>query len=387
MPVLGARLVRIAAFGLAACALAAMVVQNAMVAGLADSDPDTAASLWPGHPRVQIAQANRRIAAATGAGRPVDPAAFALLEDAALAAPLEPQPFIVAGIRAQLGGQAEQADRAFAAARLRDPRSLPARYFLATSRLQRGDIEGLRDVAALTRLEPNGGKALVPYLADLARQPRAREGISTMFRSSPTLRNAVLSAMATDPGNAGIVLALGGTADPSSAPWLKTMIATLVANRRYAEARRLWERTAGTRYDGLFDADFRNGSALAPFNWELTSSSLGLAERRSGRLQVIFHGQDSGTLARQLLLLGPGRYRISAPASGSDGAGALYWVVRCDQGQGELARAAAGRGGLVFEVPASCPAQWLELNARESDFGRQAETSIGPMRLDGLGAP
>ena len=137
MPIRGARLIHSLSFGLAACALAVMVVQNATVAGLSETDPDTAAALWSSHPDVEIARATRSIAASTGAGRPIDPATFALLEDAARDAPLEPQPFIVAGIRAQLAGQPDEADRAFVAARLRDPRSLPARYFLATNRLQR----------------------------------------------------------------------------------------------------------------------------------------------------------------------------------------------------------------------------------------------------------
>ena len=65
--------------------------------------------------------------------------------------------------------------------------------------------------------------------------------------------------------------------------------------------------------------------------------------------------------------------------------GALHWIVRCDQDQREIGRAAVGQGGLAFEVPAGCPAQWLELNASASDFGLQAETSIGPMALQRVG--
>ena len=143
----------------------------------------------------------------------------------------------------------------------------------------------------------------------------------------------------------------------------------------------MWERSAGTRSTGLFDADFRNSSAPPPFNWELTSSSLGLAERRSGRLQVIFHGQDSGTLARQMLLLPPGQYRLAAPASGSGGADVLSWIVRCDARPVELGRAPVRRNGLRFQVPVDCPAQWLELVGAASDFGREGEMTIGAMTL------
>lgn len=377
----GVTWVRGIAVGLMACALAALVVQNATVLAFADSDPETAAAAWPSHPAVRLASATQQIASASGAGQEAPPPAFDLVERAARAAPLEPQPFIVAGVRAQLKGDAATADRAFEAARLRDPRSLPARYFLASTRLQRGNVEGLRDVAALARLAPNGGPALVPYIAAFAAQPKARGPIRTMFRDNPDIREGVLSSLAGDANNLRLVLQLGGETNLANAPWAAKMISTLVASRRYSDARALWERAGGTRTEGLFDGDFRNASVPPPFNWELSSSSLGLAERRSGRLQVIFYGQDSGTLARQLLLLPPGRYQLRAPASGSDGSGALQWAVRCEGREGELARAAAGKAGLAFAVPADCPAQWLELVGRASDFGQQADLLIGPLAL------
>ena len=381
MSLLGARTARAIPFVLAGLALAAMVVQNATVVALADSDPETAARVWSGHPAVGIALATRQIAAASGSGKAIDQATFERVNNAARAAPLEPQPFIVAGIRAQLEGRTGQSEQAFEAARLRDPRSLPARYFLATSKLQRGDVEGLRDVAALARLEPNGGKNLVPYLASFAGQERASGAIRAMFRANPGIRDAVLTSLAGDPANLRLVLALGGGTGTADAPWLRTMIASLIASRRYDQALALWKRTAGTRSAGLFDSDFRNSSAPPPFNWELTSSSLGLAERRSGRLQVIFHGQDSGTLARQLLLLPAGQYRLAAPTTGSGSSDALFWLVRCDGRPGELGRAPVRQNGLRFDVPADCPAQWLELVGTASDFGREAETSIGALTL------
>ena len=363
-----------------------MVVQNATVLAFAGSDPETAAQVWPAHPAVQVALATRQIAAASGAGRAIDPATFERLNRAARAAPLEPQPFIVAGIRAQLAGRAAQAEQAFEAARLRDPRSLPARYFLATSKLQRGDVEGLRHVAALTRLEPNGGQGLVPYLAAFARQKRAWGPIRVMFETNHSVRDSVLTALAGDPANLNLVMALGGTADPTKAPWLRTMIGTLIASRQYDRARALWERTAGVRSSGLFDPGFRNPAPPPPFNWELTSSSLGLAERRSGQLQVIFYGQDSGTLARQLLLLPSGQYRLNAPAAAPEGSDALFWLVRCDGRPVELARVPVRADGLKFAVPADCPAQWLELVAQASDFGREAQAIISPVTLSRVAA-
>ena len=160
---------------------------NATVVALADSDPETAAALWPGHPAANIALASREIASASGAGRAIDPTIFAQLDQAARAAPIEPQPFIVAGIRAQLNGRHVEAEQAFEAARLRDPRSLPARYFLATSKLQRSDVEGLRDVAAL-RAVAGRVTRIAPILPPSFSSSEPGDRVRTMFRDNPLVR-------------------------------------------------------------------------------------------------------------------------------------------------------------------------------------------------------
>ena len=381
---------RLAAAVLVALAVAVVVVRSAAVQAFAERDPRTADAVWSGHPSAAIGLASIEIAKAAGAGKPIGEDAFETLSLAAVKAPLEPQPFIVRGIRLQLEGRGEDAERAFAAATWRNPRSIPARYFLANLRLSRGDVEGLREVAALTRLSPEGLMTSTPYLAAFARQKQAREPMRALFAANPAIRSAVLSNLANDPANLSLVLELGGTGDVANAPWLAAMIRTLVEHRQYASARALWERTSGIDRSAtralLFDANFSDSASIPPFNWELTSSTLGLAERRAGRLQAIYYGQDNGPLARQLLVLGPGRYRFEAPARGT-GAGAdssaLLWTVRCADSKGNesLASAPASAGALTFVVPPSCAAQWLELVGRSSDTGREIEMTIGPVSL------
>ena len=375
---------------LGALAVAVVVVRSAGVQAFADRDPATAIAFWSGHPSAVIGLASNDIAKSAGAGKPIGKGAFAALAGAAVKAPLEPQPFIVRGIRLQLAGRVADAERAFAAASWRDPRSIPARYFLANSRLGRGDVEGLRDVAGLIRLSPEGLRASTPYLAAFARQKQALEPMRALMARDPAIRSAVLSSLAQDPANLDLVLELGGTGDVANAPWLGTMIRTLVEHRQYDRARTLWARTSGIGQSAtsglLFDPNFSDSATLPPFNWELTSSTLGLAERRSGRLQAIYYGQEEGVLARQLLVLGPGRYEFAAPARGSAETGdgsALVWLVRCADATGgaPLASAPAAAGRLAFAVPQSCAAQWLELAGRSSDTGREIEMAIGPASL------
>ena len=385
---------RRSAAAVGALALAVVVVRSAAVQAFAERDPQTAEAIWSGHPSAAIGLASVEIAKAAGAGKPIDDNAFETLSLAATKAPLEPQPFIVRGIRLQLEGRGDDAERAFAAASWRNPRSIPARYFLANTRLSRGNVDGLREVAALARLSPEGLVTSTPYLAAFARQKQALKPMRALFASNPAIRSAVLSNLAQDPGNLSLVLELGGTGDVANAPWLAAMIRTLVEHRQYASARSLWEKSSGIDRSAtqslLFDANFSDSASIPPFNWELTSSTLGLAERRSGRLQAIYYGQDNGPLARQLLVLGPGRYRFEAPAKGAVESGegtALLWTVRCADSKGNeaLASAPASAGGLIFVVPASCPAQWLELAGRSSDTGREIEMTIGPVSLSRAG--
>ena len=97
-----------------------------------------AAWLWPSHPDVEISLAMTDIGNASRERRHVAPRSFAEMREAAVEAPLSPEPFLVRGVAAQLAGNPEAAGRAFLAAQWRDPRSLPAAYFLAEYYLRKG---------------------------------------------------------------------------------------------------------------------------------------------------------------------------------------------------------------------------------------------------------
>ena len=77
--------------------------------------------------------------------------------------------------------------------------------------------------------------------------------------------------------------------------------------------------------------------------------------------------------ARQLLLLPPGRYRFGFQTRSEGGASAndLSWTVVCAPDRRELlerriAPQASWKEAFgEFTVPAGCPAQWLNLTARD----------------------
>ncbi|HKP33533.1 MAG TPA: hypothetical protein VJT70_01970 [Sphingomicrobium sp.] len=383
-------IVRRALVLIAAALLVAIVVRNAAVMMLAQSSPAEAAGIWRTHPAAEISLAMTEIARAARDRRPIPPSAFAMVGDAATKDPLAPEPFLVRGVQAQLAGNGALAERAFEAAQWRDPRSLPAAYFLADHYVREGDIgRGLSQIAALARLSPNGATTAGPYIAAFAANSANWPVLRKVFKRNPELAGPALNALASNIATVPAVLALADSnAKPSQAQWLAPLLATLTEAGQYAKARAIWAKASGARIDEpIHDARFTDKVAPPPFNWSLTSSAVGLAERQpGGRLHILFYGQEDGILATQLLLLKPGPYRLTMQLIGDRArARSLNWSIWCDKAPAPIAsvtlEAAASRGW-SFNVPAGCPAQWLKLSGSSGDISQQVDETIGGLKLE-----
>ena len=378
-------IVRRVAVAVIAVLLAIQVVRNAAVQALAVDRPTAAAKFWAGHPSVETSLAIAEIGRAARERRPIDPRNFVMVNDAAMKAPLAAEPFLVRGVQAQTAGDAEIAKQAFLAAQWRDPRSLPAAYFLADYYFRNQQVlQGLEQTTLLARLSPGAADAVAPYVAAYAQNASNWPKMRALFRSQQGLQDQVLAVLAHDGRNADAVLAL---ADPAhrkpDSPWLPTLLQSLVANGDYGRARAIWSSVGGGHADGqpVYDTSFSSPQAPPPFNWALTSSTVGLAERQPGRrLHAIFYGNEDGVLASQLVLLAPGTYRLQMQVVGAPvHAEALRWSVRCDGSQDPVATVSvdqAAMHGMTFEIPANCPAQWLELSGRSGDIAQQSDVMI-----------
>lgn len=373
----------------AALLIAVQVVRNAAVSALAEAKPAAAAKAWSGHPASELGLAMTEIARSSRSRKPVPQWAFAMVASAADKAPLAPEPFLVRGVQANLAGNAAAAQRDFEAAQWRNPRSLPAAFFLADRYFRARDVtNGLREVAALARLSPDGGTAAVPYLAQYATSRANWPALRSLFVSNPPLARPVLMKLAQDIHTVPAALALAGPAEMGNQPWLVQAVYTLIEAGDYAGARNAWVKTAGAGAQSaelLHDANFRDKSSPPPFNWQLTSSTVGLAERQSGRLHVLFYGGEDGTLASQLLLLPPGSYRLSLRLAGDPArAHSLTWALWCDKTAQPLASVTldvAAARGWQFQVPAGCQAQWLKLSGVSADVPQPVDISIDGLTL------
>ena len=375
--------------------LAAQVVRNAAVAALSTRDPAAAAKLWPDHPSVEISLALTQIGRASRSRRPIGPEIFTLMDDAATKAPLAPEPFLVEGVRAQILRDSKAARDAFRAAQWRDPRSLPAAYFLAQYYFRVGQpVLGLEQTSLLARLSPGGRYAVAPLIAAYAEDRSNWPYVRKLFRSEDSIEDDVLIALAANARNADAILALAdGRHRNASSGWLGPLLNSLVASGDYARAHAIWSSVGQGQASGalLYDATFSSPEPPPPFNWTLASSTVGLAERQPGkRLHVIFYGNDDGALASELVLLPAGTYRLQMQIVGSPvHPESLRWSVRCDKSQEPLATIAADQAasrGWTFQVPEDCPAQWLELSGRSGDIAQQSDVTITGLTLTRTGA-
>jgi hypothetical protein len=370
--------------------LAVQVVRNAGVMALATLRPETAAKLWASHPSVEISLGLARIGRSARERKRIDQHIFAMIDDAAAKSPLSPEPFLVRGVQAQSAGDAEAAKRAFLAAQARDPRSLPAAYFLANYYFRAGKaLPGLQQTVLLARLSPGGSDAVAPFVATYAQNPSNWAQMRTLFRSQPAIEDEVLAVLAHDPRNAEAVLAIADRSHRTAAsPWLAVLLQSLVSSGDYQRARAIWSSVGGGGGRGdqlLYDASFSSPQPPPPFNWSLASSTTGLAERQPGqRLHVVFYGNEDGPLASELLLMPPGTYQLQMRIVGAPvHAESLRWALRCDKSQEPVASVGLDQAsrGWTFQIPPNCPAQWLELSGRSGDVAQQSDVTITGLTL------
>lgn len=349
-----------------------------------------AMAVWPNHPDMI------RAAAMTGVGeaaaRGADPGRPTLERVARLAKarPLATEPFLVHGAIEVAAGRHDRAERLLTTAVRRDPRSTAGRYLRADLYLRRGDIlPGIEEMALLGRFLPGASDQLAPALAQYAATPGAMPKVKAVLAAYPEIRPALLNRLAANPDNREIIMALA-TPPRAGQPleqWQRSMIDSLIERGQYRRAHATWQKFVGARSGGLlFNPAFAESNAPPPFNWQLTSSSGGVAEARDGQLQLLYYGRDDMVLARQLLMLPAGRFRLAMQGNGSvpDPRG-LRWTVQCLPSRDvvmDLPVLGRGETAGEFSVPASgCEAQSLELFGQGQEFPQQSNVRLAQLQL------
>lgn len=381
--------------------LAWQIVRTTVVNAAGRDAPAAAAKVAPNDPEVIRGFIEMELANRQGI---VGPAAKAAGRQALQKAPLMDEPFLLAGIDGLIAKDNRLARLHLTRALARNPRNRLSRLFMLELELRAHDPAGAaQDMTILSRLMPDVQKVFVPELARLARDPQTNRGLRDTLRSDPVMLASVLDNLAANRADPDLVLWLAGDSagavNGDVADWRRTLLNAMVGRDDVDRARQLWAGFSGVDAakvsGGVYDADFAGLPGLPPFNWDLSSSEMGAAERdRKGGLQVEYYGRTRGELAAQMLTLSPGAYRLLVRAEGDldTPQHRLVWRVLCSKSNAVVAelplakityagRTLAGN----FTIPKGCDAQWLKLFGEPTEFPKIENVLIRTVRIQKIG--
>ena len=280
------------------------------------------------------------------------------------------------------------ATRLFRFAERLSRRDLPTQLWLIEERVTANDIPGaLAHYDIALRTSPASGQMLLPILASATSEDGVIEPLSRLLLTDPIWRNDFFSQFSRgvpDPDNLVSLVERIARRQPLTQPeTLGPVVHRMVEDGQYEAA---WRIARLLRRPARSDALLRNGAFepveyLTPFDWQLQSElDIGaetlLVEGAGPGPVLVAHAAagNRGSVARQLLILPPGSYRISASAGPLPGSvpAKVYWNVSCARDPSALLTHAEPRNAgdpaalrADFRVPSrGCAAQWLVLGVQ-----------------------
>jgi hypothetical protein len=342
------------------------------------ADPAAAIASWRWNAAARAEQATALFAGAQDA--PTAARARALSVSA-----LREQPLLVPALRAfgvsqAIAGEDAGAARTMAFAETLSRRDLPTELWLIEQRVARGDVPGaLVHYDRALRTADTAPDLLLPVLVGASADPAVARSLARLLATRPLwwsdFTARLIQQNPSPEGTATIVAAL--KLDPQIAgerTLLSAAMIRLADTGRADLARRLLPVAGRTL---LRNGGFEAIDGLAPFDWRLAQDGdLGaeIGARDDGRGNALFLDARSGRggeVARQLLTLAPGRYRITGTIGDVAATGEAPALFMTCAGQarplGRFRTGAAPATGARFavdvSVPAGCRGQWLVIEA------------------------
>lgn len=338
------------------------------------------------------------------------PDQLAFARRAAVATPLAGVPYYIVGAT---GGRdtAPRNRRLIALALRRDPRLRPAWAWTVADRIKAGDVTGItRALIRLAVLTPENEK-LWPAIAQISAAPQARALIKAQIRRDTDWQDRYLTALSASTVDRAIVFEMVQSvgkhvpvatvmSSPGRPDDRRDFLAVLMQRKEYERAYLAWiQWLPAASLDAVghvFDGGFKGAVALPPFTWQLSDGaggSAGIAPATG--LTIDYAGTDGATLASQLLLLAPGRYRVTTEArfasSSNDGVAPLVWELTCQSDQTALTTLAVPLDGTTgrivgtpFDVPAGCVAQTLALKVNSAEFAKHLSGQIRNVSVEAV---
>lgn len=399
-------------------ALGWLSVRSAMVRTLPPTAP-AIARFAADDPDIVLADATGRLVTQHGL---LDSATLDAVRRAAVAAPLDARPYLILGHQQLLDAMPGRAVATLEAGQRLDPRQRLIHLLLLDRYLRtRRYADAATQFSVLARLLGATRAPIAVAMAQMTLTPATRDAVGRTLRGDAELERAVLKALAASDTPPATVFALASPAALADArradSWGPVLVARMVGLGRYATARAVWRRvyrvppaqaaalvTNAGFHEPAAPSNDQSASNRPPFDWTLTADSLGAADIRENSLAVDYYGRDSGALARQLLVLPPGRYRfaVTVDPGKTDAAARLFWSLACARHPDDTASEAASDDPSALMtlavtatarahwiatevvVPPGCPAQVLALRGETGDFPAPLAVTLRDLDLAAL---
>jgi len=395
----------------AAVALSVVAAVASIGAVTKQMAPRAALGMWPsggGVTSVVVERATRAqartIALASSSG--VDPALPPLARAALTLEPTSASSMRILAYDHQARGEGAQARRLMMLATRITKRDRLANYWLIDHYARTGQLDRLLDVYDQTlRIMGDGRGPVLTMLASSLASESMIDPLYQLLRRQPPWTEDFWNVAAQIPtalenvARLRIRVARGGIAVPAAKDEL--LLTALADQRHFDLGRQVYTvvlgRTAG-RTGGnasaqpIADGDFSRQPRFPPYDWSLTSSGdLGAGiNDRSGLLEISALGGASGEVARQIVRLDPGRYRLDAVSelrSGAD-SGTAKLELACAESPQAPRRAVELRSGRTvgsFDLAAeSCRNYWLIVSVAVPEASGGFEIAVDRLRLTRL---
>lgn len=319
-----------------------------------------------------------------GSGKPSEPndivAAQRLARQALDRSPIQAAAARAIGLSALLADNPTDARAAFAYAERLSRRDLPTQLYWIETDVERGNIrQALRHYDLAMRTSVKSRAMLGNILIAASSDPAIATELARLLRTQPRWLPEFYQRLMGQGENPDALLLIAGTmrfdaGDPSQASFLAMALNRLVALGAYDKARVLYQRSAGGSDDMVHNGGFDRANRLPPFDWTIASEPTysGIVETRVGWPHgnvLTVTGTEANDVARQLLLLAPGRYRLKADTANvrQERETRPVVVITClsNAAVTSIPFAPAGTKPVrmtgTFDVPGGCPAQWITI--------------------------
>lgn len=344
----------------------------------ADRLPSLALSLWPSHAEanVQFAEQTAQLNTSGGDNRA---GVLAHAREALKTSPASAAALRIIGFQAVAHGNTAAANKLFNVAEDLSRRDLQTQIWQIEQSVQSGDVSSaLYHYAAALRVFPQAQTILFPPLANAVSHPELRAPVADLVSSEDSWRNAFLTyltANAKDAVTSNFFIAMADRHVQLPASLIQILIPRLIQNGDPGGAATLYRyvdpQWSPTSLPAQLDGNFER-VGLAPFGWSIADQSAFIGSRTNAASDNALHAalQDGQpvTIARKLLLIGPGRYSITGTYRlTSGGANVMLRLgLACSGAAGATHEVKLDQKRSEFHVELSapnCPATWLSITA------------------------